>query len=106
MTRVPLAGAVLTAIAALAIAACGKAAPDSSTSAVHRGAEREQHAQPDDPGPDRRGREGHVGHVPGRRDDRPDPGLRLPGEHGHHDAVRLPRAPGARRHDRSRASRR
>jgi len=32
MTRVPLAGAVLTAIAALAIAACGKAAPDSSTS--------------------------------------------------------------------------
>ena len=32
MTRVPLAGAALTAIAALAIAACGKAAPDSSTS--------------------------------------------------------------------------
>src|SRR4029079_18895176 len=32
MTRVPLAGAAITAIAALAIAACGKAAPDSSTS--------------------------------------------------------------------------
>ena len=50
----------------------------------------------DDAGRQGRHRAGHVGDLPRRGDARPDPGVRLPGEHGHHRDVRFA-APAAAR---------